>query len=178
MKCTSYYLSSLTTIPSVIKRTIPPRIWIIKKDTGSPRRLSFWQQLKILPWPVIERNVKNDRLSHAKWHLLWFFSPHLNWLKITQRQICIIHLKIGVLYKNKNKSLYLQLHVPSAPRQGPQPLARSPLLVHLCPEDEECRWGSMGWAVPGTLGTVLQWARAAEGAQIIFSLFTFAILNN
>lgn len=87
-----YLRPSLTTIPSVMKRTIPPRIWIIKKDTGSPRRLSFWQQLKISPWPVREPNVTNDRLFHAKWHLLHFFHP--NWLKIHRGKICLILLKI------------------------------------------------------------------------------------
>lgn len=35
----------------------------------------------------------------------------------------------------------------------------------------------MGWAVPGTLGTELQWAQAAEGAQVIFSMLTFASLK-
>lgn len=149
-----------------------------KEGHWQPTQVIILTATKDIAMACNREKCQKWQIVPCKMAFIVIFFLHLNWLKITQRQICIIHLKIGVLYKNKNKSLYLQLHVPSAPRQGPQPLARSPLLVHLCPEDEECRWGSMGWAVPGTLGTVLQWARAAEGAQIIFSLFTFAILKN
>lgn len=70
-----YLRWSLTTMPSVIKSTNPPRIWIIKKDTGNPRRLSFWQQLKMLPWPGTKRKVTNDILVCIKWHLLFHFFP-------------------------------------------------------------------------------------------------------
>lgn len=69
--------------------------------------------------------------------------------------------------------LYLQLHVPSPPRLGPRPPAGSPLLVHLCPEDEECHWGSMGSAVPYTSGTGPQGEQAAEDAREICCLYTF-----
>lgn len=44
-------------MPSVMKRTSPPRIWIPKNEEGSSHRLSFMQQLKSSPWPGERKRV-------------------------------------------------------------------------------------------------------------------------
>lgn len=58
----SNYWLLLTTMPSVIKRTTPPKIWIPKNEAGSSRRLPFIQQLKRSPWPgEIERVIQKPQ---------------------------------------------------------------------------------------------------------------------
>lgn len=80
-----YLCPSLTTMPSVMKSTSPPRIWIIKKDTGSPRRLSFWQQLKISPWPEQSENSPMTDCPHnMAFVVVCFFHP--TWLKIKENK--------------------------------------------------------------------------------------------
>lgn len=157
-----YLHLSLTTMPSVIKSTIPPRIWIIKKDTGSPCRLSFRQQLKILPWPVTEqkKKIRNDVSVCTKWHSLFCF-------RISWQRICYSWRNVRWIKMKAKKYIflshaYLQLHVPSAPSLGPRPPAGSPLLVHPCLKDVECCQGSMGVSSPDTWETAQQWAQAAE----------------
>lgn len=127
-----------------------------------------------------------NRAKCQKWQIVLckmafiVIPPHLKWLKKSTKTDTYYssYNKYPVLKKEDfPQTLYLRLHVPFAPLRDPLPFAGFPWLVHLCPEDGECLWGSMGWAVPGTSGTGLRWARGAEGEQMTISLVKDTILK-